>query len=83
MKEHKCDKKHLICSDNPQNDIWEAAVEKKEPKFYPTIGFTCACGEDFRIEMKKGNKMEVPKELGEFLKTAAGKQKLCEFFSKQ
>jgi hypothetical protein len=83
MKEHTCDRKVYIPSDDPQNDIWDAKVEGRLPKVYPTKGYTCECGEDFRIELREGSSLEgVPQEIQELLKTAAGNRKLCEFFSK-
>ena len=82
MRTHKCDKKHFIPSDDPQNDILDAQIEKRPPKIYPSIGFTCNCGLDFRIELRNVKAEDIPPEIGEFMKIGAGKQKLCQFLSK-
>jgi ribosomal protein L24E len=82
MKTHTCRDKFFIPTDDPSNDVIEATQENRMPTKFPTKGYTCVCGEDFRINCKDCNFDEVPQPFHELLTTDSGNQTLCTILSK-
>lgn len=81
IKTHTCHQKKLFPSDDPSNDIWEANSEGRAPSKYPTTGFTCECGEDFRINLKDVTIDGLPPDILPYFQSAEGKKRFCEVMS--
>lgn len=88
MKSHTCKAKDLTPSDDPSNDVWSAKIENRDPKKYPTMGYTCqGCEESFDINLRRASMDVLPEKQKEIvlslIKCSAGRQKLGKYLCRK